>query len=111
MNKQDKEIISILSENNITDIRRLICNTNKGVLELMVRKGENRYFLTLDSVPLEKEVNDKLMDLLYKKEIPTVNKTLVNPTDNKTWITTNVPSLPHEPVITTPKKKVAKKVK
>lgn len=74
MKNQDIKIIEILGEHNITDIRRLICNTNKGVLELAVRKGEGKYFLTLDSVPLEKEMNDKLMDLLFKPEIPTVNK-------------------------------------
>ena len=68
---QDNEIMKLL---HTSEVRRVICNTNKGVLELVIRKGENRYFLTLDSVPLDKETNKELMDLLFKPEIPQVKK-------------------------------------
>lgn len=67
--KNDDAIMKILEVNVI---RRLICTTNKGPLELMIRKGENNYFLTLDATPLDKEVNDKLMGILFKPEIPQV---------------------------------------
>lgn len=58
-------------------INRLICTTDKGVLSLQIRKGEQNYHLCLDSVPLNKELNKTLMDLLFpvsKVEIPIVNK-------------------------------------
>lgn len=74
MNKtisQDNEIMRVLK---VSEVRRIICNTNKGVLELMLRKGDTKYFLTLDSVPLDKETNKELMDLLFKPEIPQVKK-------------------------------------
>ena len=69
--KQDDIIMKTLG---VGEIRRVICNTNKGVLELMIRKGDTKYFLTLDSVPLEKEINKTLMDLLFKQETPQVCK-------------------------------------
>ena len=80
--KQDNELMTILP---INTIRRVICNTNKGYLELQLRKGDKNYHLILDSVPLEKEVSDKVMDLLFKIEIPNVNK---YPVDNKTLTST-----------------------
>ena len=70
--KQDDALMKLL--NGVTTIRRIICNTNKGALELELRKGETNYHLVLDSVPLDKEENDKIMDLLFKPEIPEVTK-------------------------------------
>jgi hypothetical protein len=67
--KIDEKVMKLLSA---TVIRRLICNTNKGPLELMTRKGEKDYFLTVDSIPLDKEVNKELMDLMFGKEVPQV---------------------------------------
>lgn len=58
-------------------IRRIICTTDKGLLELEIRKGDQTYHLVMDSVPLDKELNKQLMDLLFpvpKIEIPQVNK-------------------------------------
>jgi hypothetical protein len=69
--KTDDAVMKCL---DILVIRRPICITNKGQLDLVIRKGENNYFLSIDSVPLEKEVNDKLMDILFKPEVPKVDK-------------------------------------
>ena len=69
--KIDDKIMKKLEANTI---RRLICITNKGQLDLVIRKGENDYFLTLDSVPIEKELNRELMDILFKPEVPQIDK-------------------------------------
>jgi len=69
--KIDDKVMKLLGA---SEVRRLICNTNKGKLELMIRKGDNKYFLTLDSIPLDEEINKELMDLMFKQEIPQVNK-------------------------------------
>lgn len=58
-------------------IGRLVCTTDRGPLTLQIRKGESTYHLCLDSVPLDKKINDELMALLFPKkevEIPQVNK-------------------------------------
>jgi len=44
-------------------LKHLICNTNSGPLELNIRKEENEYFFTLDSVPLDKNTNRDLLKL------------------------------------------------
>lgn len=64
--KIDDLIMKKLEANNV---RRPICLTNKGALELCIRKGETQYYLTLDSVPCEKELNRDLMDILFKPEV------------------------------------------
>jgi hypothetical protein len=72
--KKDDQIMKIL---NVSEVRRYICGTDKGILELLIRKGQNSYHLTLDSVPLDKETNKELMDLLFpvkQLEVPQVNK-------------------------------------
>lgn len=69
--KIDDQIMKKLDANNI---RRPICLTNKGALELVIVKGGNEYYLTLDSVPVEKELNRELMDILFKPEVPQVKK-------------------------------------
>ena len=49
----------------INTLKHLIANTNAGPLELCIRKDENEYFFTLDSVPLPKDLNRELLKL-YK---------------------------------------------
>jgi hypothetical protein len=59
----------------VSEVSRLICKTNKGDLVLQLRKGEANYKLVLDAVPLAKDLNDELMDVLFSKTIiPQVNK-------------------------------------
>ncbi len=60
--KNDDGIFKALE---LKTIQRLICYTDKGILALQIRKGEQNYHLTLDSVPLEKELNKTLMGLLF----------------------------------------------
>ena len=70
--KQDTKIMDLL---HIAEIRRVICNTEKGFLNLVLRKGESEYFLTLDAVPLDKETNKEVLELLFPKQpIPQINK-------------------------------------
>lgn len=64
---------AVMKALNAKVIRRLICITDKGNLDLVIRKGENNYFLSIDSVPLDKETNDKLMGILFKPEVVGVN--------------------------------------
>jgi len=79
MDKIAKKDNLIIKELKVKEIRRLICNTNNGALELVIRKGETKYFLTLDAIPLEKEQNDRLMELLYpiKEEVPKPTKEML----------------------------------
>lgn len=73
--KQDDALMKNL---DIKTIQRLICYTDKGMLCLQIRKGEQNYHLTLDSVPLPKEQNAELMALLFpipKQEVSQVQKT------------------------------------
>ena len=74
MDKIKKQDDSVMKALDVKVIRRLICNTDKGPLDLVIRKGESNYFLMLDSTPLDKETNDKLMNILFKPEIPQVKK-------------------------------------
>lgn len=61
MNKeQDLRTIYLLK---ISTLKHLIANTNNGPLELNIRKDENEYFFTLDSVPVSKEVDKELKKL------------------------------------------------
>ncbi len=72
--QKDKKLISILG---LAEIRRIICDTDKGMLKLLIRKGENNYQLVLDSVPLPKDVNKEVMELLFPLkplDVPQVNK-------------------------------------
>lgn len=73
MEKIKKQDDSVMKALEVKVIRRLICNTDKGPLDLVIRKGENNYFLMLDSTPIEKEINDKLMGILFSKETPQVD--------------------------------------
>ncbi len=74
MQQTDDKVMKILG---VKDIKRLICNTDKGVLELVIRKGDNDYFLTLDAVPLDKDVEKELKEVLFPKKesfVPQVAK-------------------------------------
>lgn len=71
--KSDTKIMELLKTK---EIRHYIAQTDLGDLTLMLRKGETKYRLVLDSVPVSDEIHDELMNLLYpsKIEIPQVNK-------------------------------------
>lgn len=74
----DQQIMKIL---DLKEIRRFVCDTDKGHLKLLIRKGETNYHLVLDAVPLSKEVNKELMDLLFpakQMDVPQVNKVAFN---------------------------------
>lgn len=61
----------------VTEIRHYVAQTNKGDLTLMLRKGESEYNFVLDAVPLDKDMNKELMELLYpisKPDVPQVKK-------------------------------------
>lgn len=70
--KNDQKVMELLK---VTDISRMIASTPLGPLMLQLRKGEKKYRLVLDSVPLEEELNKELMELLFAKDtVPQVNK-------------------------------------
>ncbi len=64
--RQDSKIMETL---NVSTINRIICNTDKGYLTLQIRKGENKYHLVLDAVPLLPETNKELMEILFPPAI------------------------------------------
>ncbi len=73
--KKDEKIMAVLG---ITEIRHLIAHTSKGELSLLLRKDSKEYIFVLDAVPVDKDVNKELMDLLFPvkaQEIPQVKKT------------------------------------
>jgi len=61
MNKQNDLRVMFLLK--VHTVKHLICNTNAGALELNIRKDENEYFFTLDSVPVNKDINNELKKL------------------------------------------------
>lgn len=72
--KQDHKIMEILGVN---EIRHLIAHTSKGELTFMLRQGGTEYQFVLDAVPVEKNANKELTDILFPQkqiEIPQVNK-------------------------------------
>ncbi len=77
--QEDKHIMTLLG---VSELSRVIAHTNKGYLTLLLRKNEDKYHLILDSVPLDKETNKELMEMLFPKkelEIPQVNKDMLFP--------------------------------
>ena len=64
--KQDLELMRILK---VDALAKPICNTSNGLLNLVIRKDNETYYLTLDAVPLSEEQNAQLLKLLYGKEI------------------------------------------
>lgn len=85
--KTDNQIMSLLKLNTIN---RLICQTDKGMLTLQIRKEENNYHLLLDSVPLNEDENNELMSMLFpkKQEVPQVT---TSPIINSTVIKISKP--------------------
>lgn len=61
--KTDTSLMTLLR--GVTKVSRLLCKTNMGELMLCLEKGSNEYYLSLDSVPLDKETNKEVMDLLF----------------------------------------------
>ena len=75
--KNDNAIMQILKVNTIN---RVICHTDKGVLTLQIRKGENKYQLVLDAVPVPEDINKESMAILFpvtQQLVPQVNKNIV----------------------------------
>ncbi len=72
--QEDKEIMRLL---DITELSRVIAHTNKGYLFLKLFKGNDSYKLVLDAVPLPKDLNKELMDIMFpvkQMEVQQVNK-------------------------------------
>lgn len=88
LNKTIKTDDAIFKAMDLKTISRIICNTDKGFLTLQIRKGETNYYLCLDSVPLEKELNRELMELLFPApkpmEVPQVVKDSIKDVGVKT---------------------------
>lgn len=77
MEKTLKQDDALMKSLNLVTINRLICYTDKGMLTLQIRKGDNQYHLCLDSVPVDKQLNKELMELLFPVkplEVPQVKK-------------------------------------
>lgn len=77
--EQDHKIMSIL---NVTEISRVICDTNMGTLKLRIRKGETAYKFVLDAVELSKDLNNELMEAIYpvtRGLIPGTNLSITDP--------------------------------
>lgn len=77
MNKTLLQDDAIFKSLDLKWIDRLVCITDRGNFSLKIRKGDTSYHLCLDSVPLDKKVNDELITLLFPKpnmEVPQVNK-------------------------------------
>jgi|SRR6185312_8999564 len=66
--KQDNEIMKILK---VSEISRIICDTNMGTLKLRIRKGETNYQFLLDAVELPKDMNKELMEAIYPISLST----------------------------------------
>lgn len=60
--QSDNKLMSILK---VSSISRLICGTSLGDLYLRLDKGSMEYQFTLDSVPLPKDLNKEVMELLF----------------------------------------------
>src|SRR6185295_12468239 len=66
----DTKIIELL---DMKELSRVIAHTDKGILTLQLRKGENTYHLVLDAVPVEKALNKELMDLIFPAKTQTLD--------------------------------------
>ena len=71
--KTDNKIMQLLGVNVI---RHYVADTNKGQLTFQLRKGETEYEFVLDAVPVEKELQKELMDIIFPSKIviPQVDK-------------------------------------
>ena len=61
---KDTKIMKILK---VSEIRYHIGSTNLGPIDLMLRYGESDYHFLLDSTPIEKEENDKMLEIFNIK--------------------------------------------
>lgn len=64
--KTDQAIISLLK---LVRVDRIICDTDKGLLKLCLRKGESNYYFTLDATELPKDLNKELFEILFPKPL------------------------------------------
>lgn len=62
----------------LNDISHFIAKTSKGDLTLQLRKGEAEYRLILDAVPVDAEVHDELMELLFAEDVQMPKAGIVN---------------------------------
>lgn len=62
MIKNDVEIMKLLK---IGEIRHVLAHTDRGELCICLRKGETKYFFTLDAVEVDKDVNEGLMKIFF----------------------------------------------
>lgn len=68
--RKDIRIMELLGLNEIS---HMVAKTSKGDLTLQLRKGEATYHLVLDAIPVDREIHEELMQLLYGADIPQVN--------------------------------------
>lgn len=61
--KIDERIMKLLK---VEYVAHPIVNTSKGLLSLVLRKGDEKYHFVLDAVPLSEEQNAYLMKMLYE---------------------------------------------
>ena len=91
MNKTYKEDHKLMELLKISEISRIICDTNMGTLKLRIRKGEKEYKFVLDSVELDKATNKEVFELLY----PSITKDL--PLE-RVVMTSNLSDIQNSPV-------------
>lgn len=94
---EDNKLMTLLK---LSEVSRVICDTDKGTLKLRIRKGDTNYHFTLDAVELPKELNKELMELLYAPKVettPTWNGEPVKPNSKEEKILKSLD--PHKSVI------------
>lgn len=74
MNKDLKRDQEVMRKLKVSSMAYLVLRTNMGDVHLNLRKDEDHYFLSLDSVPMEKEKEDEMMALLFPEPIHEVKK-------------------------------------
>jgi len=79
MNKDLKRDQEIMKKLKVSSLAYILLRTNMGDVHLNLRFGEDHYFLSLDSVPMEKEKQDELMAILFPEPIHEVPKLEVKP--------------------------------
>ena len=62
--EKDQKIMKLLK---VSELRYHIGSTNLGPIDLMIRYDEETYQFLLDSTPLEKEKNDKMLEYFNLK--------------------------------------------
>lgn len=74
MNKDLKRDQEVMKKLKVSSMAYLVLRTNMGDVHLNLRFGEDHYFLSLDSVPMEKEKQDEMMALLFPEPVKKVSK-------------------------------------